>query len=170
MPSDSSISKACKLLSNKLTKVSNIICEPSIVIETLPEGKLTAKARQAFYNFFGMRPTTDAEASKIIADQVMNTLQGFTGAISEGERAWAMEQGPQLSNDRNKNLGILAEMERRAEMLKRKAEIMADSASSSEYREKIREAGLLLDYEDELKKSKTGASFQVGKYSVKVKE
>jgi hypothetical protein len=140
------------------------------ILETLPEGKLTAQARQSFYNFFGKRPTTDAEASKIIADQVMNTLQGFSGAISEGERAWAMEQGPQLSNDRNKNLGILAEMERRADLLKRKAEIMANSDSSSEYREKIREAGLLLDYEDELKKSKTGESFQVGNYSVKVKD
>ena len=140
------------------------------ILEKLPEGKLTAQARQTFYNIFGKRPTTDAEASRIIADQVMNTLQGFSGAISEGERAWAMEQAPQLSNDRNKNLGILAEMERRAELLKRKAEIMADSDSSSQYRQRIREAGLLLDYEDELKKSKTGESFQVGNYSVKVKE
>jgi hypothetical protein len=140
------------------------------ILEKLPEGKLTAQARQTFYNIFGKRPTTDAEASRIIADQVMNTLQGFSGAISEGERAWAMEQAPQLSNDRNKNLGILAEMERRAELLKRKAEIMADSDSSSQYRQRIREAGLLVDYEDELKKSKTGESFQVGNYSVKVKE
>ena len=147
----------------------NQIKRAKSILETLPEGKLTAQARQSFYNFFGKRPTTDAEASKIIADQVMNTLQGFSGAISEGERAWAMEQSPQLSNDRNKNLGILAEMERRADLLKRKAEIMANSDSSSEYREKIREAGLLLDYEDELKKSKTGESFQVGNYSVKVK-
>ena len=153
----------------EVTYSLNQIKRGKSILEKLPEGKLTAAARQTFYDIFGKRPTTDAEASRIIADQVMNTLQGFSGAISEGERAWAMEQAPQLSNDRNKNLGILAEMERRAEMLKRKAEIMADSDSSAEYREKIRQAGLLLDYEELLNKESEGESFQVGNYSVKVK-
>jgi len=153
----------------EVTYSLNQIKRGKSILEKLPEGKLTAAARQTFYDIFGKRPTTDAEASRIIADQVMNTLQGFSGAISEGERAWAMEQAPQLSNDRNKNLGILAEMERRADMLKRKAEIMADSDSSVEYREKIRQAGLLLDYEQLLKKESEGEAFQVGNYSVKVK-
>jgi len=147
----------------------NQIKRAKTILEQLPEGKLTAQARQAFFNFFGKRPTTDAEASKIIADQVMNTLQGFSGAISEGEREWAVEQSPQLSNDRNKNLGILAEMQRRAELLKRKAEIMSDSDSAVEYRQRIREEGLLLDYEELLNKESEGQSFQVGNYSVKVK-
>ena len=147
----------------------NQIKRAKTILEQLPEGKITAAARQTFYDIFGKRPTTDAEASRIIADQVMNTLQGFSGAISEGERAWAMEQAPQLSNDRNKNLGILAEMQRRAELLKRKAEIMSDSDSAAEYRQRIREENLLLDYEDLLKKESEGESFQVGNYSVKVK-
>ncbi len=137
------------------------------ILSELPEGPLAASFRQTMFTMFGKRPESDAEAGRIIADQVMETLQNFKGAISEGERAWAMEQGPQLSNDRAKNLGILTEMQRRAELLLRKARIMSESDTSAEYRQKLRENGLLEDYETQLTKS--GESFTVGNYQVKVK-
>lgn len=145
---------------NTLKRATNILSE-------LPAGPLAASFRQTMFSIFGKRPETDAEAGRIIADQVMNTLQNFSGAISEGERAWAMEQGPQLSNDRAKNLGILREMQRRAELLLRKAQIMSESDTSAEYRQRLREEGLLEDYETQLTKS--GDSFTVGNYQVKVK-
>jgi hypothetical protein len=145
---------------NTLKRATNILSE-------LPEGPLAASFRQTMFNIFGKRPQSDAEAGRIIADQVMETLQNFSGAISEGERAWAMEQGPQLSNDRAKNLGILTEMQRRAELLLKKAQLMSESETSAEYRQKIREAGLLEDYATQLTKS--GEAFTVGNYQVKVK-
>ena len=137
------------------------------ILSELPEGPLAASFRQTMFTMFNKRPETDAEAARIIANEVMETLQSFKGAISEGERLWAMEQGPQLSNDRAKNLGILTEMQRRAELLLRKARIMSESDTSAEYREKLRENGLLEDYETQLTKS--GESFTVGNYQVKVK-
>lgn len=136
------------------------------ILKELPEGPLAASTRQTFFNIFGKRPESDSEAARIISAQVMETLQGFSGSISEGERAWAVEQSAQLSNDRAKNLGILTEMERRAQLLLRKAQIMSESETSAEFRQKLREEGLLEDYAAQKEK---GESFTVGNYQVKVK-
>lgn len=151
----------------ELQRSVNSLKRARAILSELPEGPLAASFRQTMFNIFGKRPESDAEAATIIKDQVMETLQGFSGAISEGERAWAVEQSPQLSNDRAKNLGILTEMQRRAELLLRKAQIMSESDTSAEYRQRLREEGLLEDYETLLTKS--GDSFTVGNYQVKVK-
>lgn len=81
------------------------------LLETVQTGGLVA-AQKAVTDFFGTTPGDVGELNNLLAQNVLNGLSAFTGAISEGERAFIETMSTSLSQGGQVNKAQLRRLKR----------------------------------------------------------
>jgi len=77
-----------------------------MLLDQFETGGFTQGMQNSIQSFFGTRPETEEEAENLMKAQAMILMTNFTGAISEGERAFVLEMAPNfgLSTPGNRRL------------------------------------------------------------------
>ena len=76
--------------SNNLRKARDL----KVLLGQFETGGFSQSLQNSIQSFFGVRPDTEEEADNLMKAQAMVLMANFTGAISEGERAFVVEMAP----------------------------------------------------------------------------
>ena len=100
-------------------------------------GGFTRQVARKFTKFLGTEPANVGEFETRIGEVVLAKLEVFTGAISEGERNFLIEQVGNYLNSGESNLGRLIPLLERAEQLFNNSMLIARSPSFESYLNKV---------------------------------
>jgi hypothetical protein len=103
------------------------------IIETIRTGGWSTAVVRSAQEFLGETPQSEAEFTLLAGEQILEGLDAFTGAISEGERQFIAELYQELKKSPEANKGILKIMADRAYRALRDAETRANSGTFEEY-------------------------------------
>lgn len=103
------------------------------VLDTIKTGGWSTAAVRAASRFLGAEPKSEAEFNLLAGQQVLDGLNAFEGAISEGERNYLESLYQSLQRSNGANRGILELMLDTANRTLRDAEIRANSDTFEEY-------------------------------------
>ena len=100
-------------------------------------GGFTRQVARKFTKFLGTEPANVGEFETRIGEVVLAKLEVFTGAISEGERNFLIEQVGNYLSSGESNLGRLIPLLERAEQLFNNSMLIARSPSFESYLNKV---------------------------------
>jgi len=105
------------------------------VLETIRTGGWSTAAVRAASEFLGVTPKSEAEFNLMAGQQVLDGLNAFEGAISEGERNYLESLYQDLTRSKGANKGILMLMLDTAKRTLRDAKTRANSDTFEDYLE-----------------------------------
>lgn len=126
---------------DSLAGIENSIEDANASLDLLNQiqtgGFSTSLVRQA-QDFFGQTPEDEAAFNFMAAQNVLNGLSAFSGAISEGERQYLERMYQSLEKSEFANRAILNRLLAGYERALEDAQLRADSTSADDYLEKRR--------------------------------
>jgi hypothetical protein len=132
---------------DKLPRIERSIAKTDKSLQLLEQintgGWSTAVVRQV-QDVFGVTPENEAQFNLLAGQTVLDGLENFTGAISEGERMYLERLYQDLKKSGGANKGILLQMQETFKASLADAQLRANSASEEEY---LRKRGSLQDEE-----------------------
>jgi len=121
---------------DKLPRIERSIAKTDKSLQLLEEintgGWSTAVVRSA-QEILGVQPENEAQFNLLAGQAVLDGLENFTGAISEGERMYLERLYQDLKRSGGANRGILLQMQETFKASLADAKLRANSASEEEY-------------------------------------